>query len=196
MDTKQAYTDALRAIWPNDEDMVNYCSREADKIVSVAGRLLPIEKRKVEKRFCFGYSDCGQGPDYLSAIKSADNARNNADYFKRQNLKWYREYLDDIDSYNALALCPSYGRGPISCLTAYDWWEVLEAIGGEARLESLKGTTVRVNGREAYILTDADREIIREAYQQAMKAQEKKLDSYLKRYGLSKIQAWTYWLDD
>ena len=196
MENKEAYLEAIRGIYGNDQGMIDWCVKEAQTVVCVAGRLLPIEKRKVEKRFCFGYSDCGQGPDYMTATVRADNARNNPEYFKRENLKYYREWLDDIDGFNALSLCPSYGRGPISYLAAYDWWEVLDSVGGEARMEALKGTTVKVNGREAYILTDKDREIIREAYQQAMKAHEKKLDSYLKRYGTSKIQAWTWWLDD
>lgn len=197
MDNKEAYRDALRAIYGADQGMIDWCMKEAQTVVKVAEYLLPIEKRKVEKRFCFGYSDCGQGPEYLDAIRSADNARNNADYFKGQNLKWYREWLDDINGFNALALATTYSKSsPIRALTAFDWWEVLDAVGGEARMEDLKGTLVKINGREAYILTDADREIIREAYNQAMKAQEKKLDSYLKRYGTSKIHAWTYWLDD
>lgn len=192
-----AYREALQAIYGKDQEMIDYCMKQAETVVSVRGMLFPIEKRKVEKHFCFGYSDCGQGQDYLTAVMEADKARNDSGYFKTQNLKWYREWLDDINSFNALALATTYSKSsPIRSLTAFDWWEVLDAVGGEARMEDLKGTLVKINGREAYILTDADREIIREAYNQAMKAQEKKLDTYLKRYGTSKIKAWTYWLDD
>ena len=194
---KEAYREALQAIYADDQGMVEWCMKQAEIIVKVGQYLLPIEKRKVDKHFCFGYSDCGQGQDYLTALKGADNARNNPDYFKGQNLKYYREWLDDIDHFNALALTTSYGKeSAIRCLTPYDWLEVLDAVGGEARMEDLKGTLVKVNGREAYILTDDDRQIIRDAYIQAMKAQEKRLDAYLKRYGTSKIKAWTYWLDD
>lgn len=195
--TKQEYREALRVIYGEDQGMIDWCMKEAQTVVKVAEYLLPIDKRKVEKHFCFGYSDCGQGQDYLTAVMEADKARNSADYFKGQNLKWYREWLDDINGFNALALATTYSKAsPIRSLTAFDWWEVLDAVGGEARMEDLKGTLVKINGREAYILTDADREIVREAYNQAMKAQEKKLDAYLKRYGTSKIRAWTYWLDD
>ena len=197
MENKEAYREALREIYGKDQGMIDWCVKEADTVVSVAGYLLPIEKRKVEKRFCFGYSDCGQGEDYMTALRRADRARNSEAYFKAENLKWYRSWLEQIDGFNALALTITYGKSSIiRSLRAFDWWEALDAMGGEARMEALKGTLIKINGQEAYILTDADREIIREAYNQAMKRHEKKLDSYLKRYGTGKIQAWTYWLDD
>lgn len=194
---KQEYRDALESLWGDDKGMIDYCMKQAEIIVKVGQYLLPIEKRKIDKHFCFGYSDCGQGQDYFEALKGADNARNNPDYFKGQNLKYYRKLLDDIDHFNALALTTSCEKdSSIRCLTPFAWWEVLDAVGGEARMDDLKGTLVKVNGQEAYILTDEDRQIIRDAYIQAMKAQEKRLDSYLKRYGISKISVWTYWLDD
>ena len=194
---KQEYREALRAIYGNDQGMVDWCVNDAEIICKVGEYLLPIEKRKIEKRFCFGYSDCGQGEDYQTATKRADLARHSEAYFKQENLKHYKSWLGKIDSFNAIALTTTYGKdSPIRSLTAYPWWQVLEAVGGEAYMEALKGAVVEINGQKAYILTDADRQIIREAYEQAMKAQEKRCDSYLKRYGLSKILAWTFWLDD
>lgn len=174
-----AYREALQAIYGKYQDMIDYCMKQAEIVVSIRGMLFPIEKRKVEKRFCFGYSDCGQGPEYLDAIRSADNARNNADYFKGQNLNYYKSWIEKLDSTDAIALCESYGKhSPIRSLTAFDWWEALSCR------------------RDVYFLTDAERQTVREAFEQAMKAQEKKLDAYLKRYGTSKVKAWTYWLDD
>ena len=194
---KQEYREALQAIYGKDQSMIDWCVNDAELIVKVGEYLFPIDKRKVEKRFCFGYSDCGQGEDYQTATKRADLARHSEAYFKQENLKHYKSWLGRIDGFNALALTTCYGKDSvIRSLTAYPWWEVLEAVGGQAYMEALKGTVVEINGQKAYILTDANRQIIREAYEQAMKAQEKRCDSYLKRYGLSKIHSWTYWIDD
>lgn len=195
---KVAYRDALEALWGDDKGMIDYCMKQAYTIANVHGNLLPIEKQQIEKRFCFGYSDCGQGPDYLTAIRDADHARNNADYFKRANLADYTRHIEALaNSSDALALCNNCEKeSPICTLHAFRWWEVLDAVGGSARLEDLKGTIVKVRGRDAYILTDEDRATIRDAYEQAAKAHEKKVDAYLKRYGTSKIRAWTYWMDD
>ena len=194
---KQEYREALQAIYGNDQGMIDWCVNDAELIVKVQDYLLPIEKRKVEKRFCFGYSDCGQGEDYETAQKRASLARHSEAYFKQENLKYYRDKLAKIDGFNALALTTTYGKdSPIRSLTAYPWWQVLEAVGGQAYMDALKGAVVEINGQKAYILTDEDRQTVREAYEQAMKAQEKRCDSYLKRYGLSKIHAWTYWIDD
>ena len=194
---KQEYREALGIVYKLDKGMIDWCVNDAEIVCKVAGYLLPIEKRKLEKRFCFGYSDCGQGEDYQTAIKRADLARHSEAYFKQENLRHYKSWLGHIDGHNALALVTTYGKDSvIRSLRAYAWWEVLDAVGGQAYMEALKGAVVRINGQTAYILTDEDRQIIREAYEQAMKAQEKRCDSYLKRYGLSKIHAWTYWIDD
>lgn len=203
---RQEYREALQAIYGNgqgiaiygnNQGMIDYCMKKAELIVNIRGFLFPIEKRKVEKRFCFGYSDCGQGQDYLTAIREADKARNESGYFKAENLRYYTDWIENIKSGNPIALCERYSKlSPVRFLRCLRWVDVLDAVGGSARLEDLKGTMVQIDGMEVYILTDEEKEIVREAFEQAMKAHEKKLDSYLKRYGTSKIRAWTYWLDD
>lgn len=194
---KQAYREAVQAIFGKDQGMTEYLMREAELIVNIRGFLFPIEKRKVEKRFCFGYSDCGQGEDYLTAIRMADKARNGSGYFKAENLKYYTDWIENIKSGNPITLCETYSKlSPVRFLRCLRWMDVLDAVGGSARLEDLKGTMVEIDEREVYILTDEEKEIVREAFEQAMKAHEKKLDAYLKRYGTSKIRAWTYWLDE
>lgn len=196
-ETMQEYREALAAVWGNDQGMIDYCVNQAAFLGSIRGLLFAIEKRKVDKHFCFGYSDCGQGQDYLTAMRSADYARHNADYFKRENLKYYTDWIAKLETADAIGLCETYGKmSPIRGLRAFRWWEVLEAVGGEATLEGLKGADITINGIKVYILTDSERQTVREAYEQAMKAQERKLDSYLKRYGLSKIKVWTYWIDE
>ena len=41
-----------------------------------------------------------------------------------------------------------------------------------------------------------DREKLREAYRTERGEFAARLDAYLKRYGLSKVETWTYWLEE
>lgn len=52
------------------------------------------------------------------------------------------------------------------------------------------------DGRRVYIPTDDDRRRIAETYKKAAETHRKKVENYLKRYGLSKVNAWSYWRDE
>ena len=76
--------------------------------------------------------------------------------------------------------------------------KILDDLGGSANIEKLKlGQTISEigSGRAYRIITDEEAKIILDAYKQAAVAHRKKVDSYLKRYGLSKVHSWTYWRD-
>ena len=51
-------------------------------------------------------------------------------------------------------------------------------------------------GQEARPLTTEEIDIVIEAYKKARAAFEKRLNTYLKRYGMSKVETWTYWRDE
>ena len=44
-------------------------------------------------------------------------------------------------------------------------------------------------------LTESERAAVVAAYETELSKLNKRLDSYLKRYGLSKLKTWTYWQD-
>ena len=43
------------------------------------------------------------------------------------------------------------------------------------------------------LMTEEERQTVLSAYKQIREDFEKRLNTYLKRYGLSKIDTWTYW---
>ena len=45
-------------------------------------------------------------------------------------------------------------------------------------------------------LLSEDREKLREAYRTERGVFAARLDAYLRRYGLSKVETWTYWLEE
>lgn len=204
--TREINRDAIRAeyakIW-DTPDMVDYCTNKvAACAVLPSGELIPIEKRKIETRFCFGES----GYDYEEAIGAATLARTSKEYFKRENMKHFGEILQDIENHLHLAgnylmaIAAPYDN--TDCKIRYICFEkiskILDDLGGSAHLDSLKlGQTITEagSGRKYRILTDEEAKIILDACKKAASAHEKKVDAYLKRYGLSKVRAWTYWRD-
>lgn len=47
--------------------------------------------------------------------------------------------------------------------------------------------------RETYFLNDSENERLNNAIDKANAKFEKRLQTYLKKYGLSKVNTWTYW---
>lgn len=190
-------------IW-DDKKMVDYCTKKVAICVKLpGGELIPIEKQSIKKDFCFGES----GYDYEDAIRSAAAARTNQEYFIAENMEYFDEMLQDIE--NHIHLVGNYlmtisnsrysnDNSKIHYIRFEKITKILDDLGGSANIEELKlGQTISEigSGRAYRIITDEEAKIILDAYKQAAAAHRKKVDSYLKRYGLSKVNSWTYWRD-
>ena len=53
-----------------------------------------------------------------------------------------------------------------------------------------------LKGEKYHEISDADRKLIIAMYEQEKEKMSERLDAYLKRYGLSKLHVWTYWMDE
>jgi len=138
-----------------------------------AGDIVAIDKPSIETQFCFGES----GYDYDEAQEAAAYACKSQEYFKRENLKDLQRWIDLLDESSddpTRVVVKSKGNGISSVTWCGNSW-------------CLDGDMVEIS--------DADRVILLEAYRAAYAAFEKRLDTYLKRYGLSKVHSWTYWRD-
>lgn len=193
--------DAIRAefakAWKS-EKMISFCT---DKTAAVAvlpsGEWVTVDKQTIETRFCFGED----GYDYEEAAESAEVARTSESYFKRENMKHFSEWLFDINearnldrSRYALVIYVSQYTGQsedckLRSIGFKRMSDILDDLGGSAFLADLPGKVIK-----GYrIATAGDLDAIEAAYKEAATAHEKKVDAYLKRYGLSKVHAWTYW---
>lgn len=201
--------DMLRAEYAKawkDPRMVDYCT---NKVATVAvlpttGEIITFDKMSIETRFCFGES----GYDAEDARNMAAHARTSCDYFKDENMRAFKQWLDNLEDARtlggryALTICgPAYTGQTEDCKLRYIRLEriskVIDDFGGSAFLADLPGQTVTENGsgRKYRIATAEELEAITNACKQAAAAHEKKVDAYLKRYGTSKVHAWTYWRD-
>lgn len=148
------------------------------------GYFTKFKKQELQKSFCFGYSDFGQGMTEEEANETCANF--GAKEFKEYNLsKFDRMYEDELEQLGR------YKDVTLRCTErtdhAYTVCEVQD-----------KFTTPDPEHELTLEGEEADR--FREEYKTTVASLradfEKKINSYLKRYGVSKIRKWTYWADE
>lgn len=179
-----------RKVWGNDERMVKFCVGEVSGAVRLSnGGIAYVEKQKLDTSFCFGYSTCGQGAEYDEASKACHHASTSEDYFREQNTADLQRMIDMLngkdDSYGYhlyLQQKSSCSCGPINMyeLVLLRHWDY-EDHKEEYRYSELN---------------DEDRKVLIALYEDELAKMNKRITSYLKRYGLSKVRTWTYWVDE
>lgn len=197
-------TETLRAcfadIWKNNGKMVDYNMRDIAAACQLSnGMILTADKQRIEKNFCFGWSSCGEGPEFSEACRAERNATNGNSYFIRENMKWYEDRLRMLDEcgWYPLLVLHYYGQNETNPLRAICFRRLSELLTTNEFDDLKPGAMVKDDrGNPAYYPTADDIEQIRAMYEEAKEKHEKKVRAYLKRYGTSKVRTWTYWLDD
>lgn len=186
---RDEYRDELAKVWSNDARMIKFCLSEASQVVRLSGgELVPIEKRKIKTDFCFGYSTDYTGHEASDAQRAAMHAREDVEHFREKNLQELRAIVEAFD-----------GKHPREWVeyTPYIW----QKYSGAGNIWGFGWVPYydydrRPTGVEYREVTPADLETLRAAYVEELHKMEKRLNTYLKRYGLSNIHTWTYWRDE
>lgn len=191
-------------VWGTDHKMVDYCVGKVSRMAILpGGEIIVVDKERIETRFCFGES----GYDFDEAVAAAQHARTSADYFKRENMKRFDEWLSDLvdamgdDGRYKLCIMTGgayIGQGEACRLHNIElmrFTDIIDACGGSCYASELPERELEYRGRKFRVATREEHEIILQAYREAAKDHERKVDGYLKRYGTSKVHAWTYWRD-
>lgn len=185
-DLKKRYAEILAAdVWRNDQKMVDYCVKKAGYIVELEnGDIVAIEKPSIQKNFCFGYSDSRyDNEDYERAQNMADHARSNVDYFIEKNMEEINGEISLLEGEGSprwvYRIAVPYSGQPrdskLKDLWRLDMWDERSE-----KLPPLEGENLQR---------------VIEGYKAVRADFEKRLQSYLKRYGLSKVRSWSYWQD-
>ena len=193
------YLEILKTVYPRSQSMQEYCLSTVDEIVTLEnGLFFIIEKQKIETDFCFGYS-CStyDTEDYDRANRCVSKAYADEQYFIRENLKPYRNILDQLNDNTCVPVLRNHYSGNLSgnlksleFIRCWDWeMKLRQQSAREIAAEYLS------ENHPYYLLTESDIALVKSAYECAMQRQDKKVRAYLKRYGLSKIRAWSYWRD-
>ncbi len=172
--------------WTNNPKMIDYERKTIARIYQTEqGYLIAINKPKIETNFCFGYGQNGvsSGEDYKEAEKVRSHAAADTNYFLSENTKELRGIIEQIQKYELRTRTHYIGAPEHSRVKS------LETIDGYfTRLE-----TADRNGWE--VISEKDRAGLVDAYKKVLADFEKRLQTYLKRYGLTKLNTWTYLSD-
>lgn len=158
-----------------------YLDHTAEALKVDEKHFITFDKQDIEKSFCFGWS-CQGGTTYEEATDMCHNF-SEAD-FKVGNLKRFdNKYIHRLKAIE---------EKQIKLKREY-------VTSKESGAEIMYITTDRdVSGDMTLSVEDSTR--LREAYKQKVQDLrnefEKRLDAYLKKYGLSNIRRWTYCADD
>lgn len=186
----EEYKAEVSKIWKSDQRMIDYCCKKASAIIKLStGQLMEFETPKINTAFCFGYSDDMDGKDRKDALNMAEYARANEKYFKNRNLSDLREAIERYEGNDEerwlqpyiTHLYRDYGVNIVTIVWLSDW--------------DAKDSAWQYNN-DLTPLKKEDRQLILNAYKKELEKFEKRLNTYLKRYGLSKVRSWTYWRDE
>lgn len=180
---KQEYEEILKTeVWEGSPDMVKHCMKNIGHIVELEnGDIVVLDKPTIKKRFCFGYSCSPHDTEsYDNANKMVDHARASEDYFRKENLKQIENKIERLKDetrarfkWGIMANYREDNSSKLKTLYQYDQFD----------------------GKEHTEATADDINRVIEGYKEVKKAFEKRLSTYLKRYGLKHVHAWSYWRD-
>lgn len=179
---KERLANAERLNWKN-ESMIKYIVDKTMLLFELRGNIVPIEKKSVQTRFCFGYSDYIPD-DYDNANRMAAHATESEKYFLRKNHRdaGYARTIELLNDGRFKAVAYRNNRNPEApmSINMCNWYDI-----------EVKGIP-----NNAFILTDEETQAYKRKLAEACVLHQKKLAAYLKRYGLSKVESWTYWQDE
>lgn len=149
------------------------------------GDIAVINKPHIKKDFCFGYGYCGMSTleDEERASDMVVHANTSEVYFINKNMEDLDRQIDRLYSPRMVAYkgIPYHGQPKDSKLKGIYFFDETEKDQAED-----KGL-VKMSKREVDAMIDG--------YTEMKRIFKKRLDKYLKRYGLSKVNAWSYLRD-
>lgn len=191
---KQEYLSLLETC--TSKRMLDYYKKTYQEVIKLeSGYFYAVEKQGIQKSFCFGHGQNGVSTEdeQAAAFAMEKIATTNFDYFINENLQNINRQIEDIKNpQNVIGLneTEKYNSVWICCIKSYEL----------PYFEKSKDTGVFRNPQnpwETYtrIATEQERANIIEAMENVKHDLEKRLNVYLKKYGLSKIHTWTYLVD-
>lgn len=181
---KEEYRALLEDAWRGDDSMVEYCLKNTDLLVKLDnGIMVAINKPRIETSFCFGYRlSSSDTEEYDSALAKALHAMESEEHFMKANFKGLDDMIAHLsDRQHDLYLVNHYynqTNNKLKSIKSFQW-------------------TCKPQDMTGYdLMSDRQREALIDAYNVERERFTKRLKSYLKRYGLSKVRAWTYWEDE
>ena len=194
----EEYMAEMKKVW-TDKRMLDYERKQFSGAVRLQnGGMVYFTKPSIENRFCF--HDEGPQYDYYCELM-ADKDTRLRDHFLHANLDSMDEMIRALEcnchfpdnEYHSSYYCKTWYlnresyAGETEQLNLYDFHALREYDVNNEPWRYKPGTYEK--------MTEADRLTILAGMRRERDKFEKRLQTYLKRYGTSKIHTWTYWAD-
>lgn len=154
-----------------------WIAHDMDSAIPTSAGCVVFDKRHLKKSFCFGYDPSTES--FNRAQEMARIAANDPQYFISKNLEWYDNLLETLESGDNY-YASSYNNYPDA--------PFVDIIN--ARMEYV------INDKDLKIkhgqFSKEDTENLIKFVKKLREKQEKRCNTYLKKYGLNKIKTWTY----
>lgn len=166
-------------IWQGDEGMQKYCMKKVSNCIKTSfGGLVVFEKPDIKTNFCFGYYDDEES--YNIAQEACKNVGESQ--FLHENLEEMKGILQRLEGADKAKLYLTRLYKGSNIFNFYFYTPV--------QLDEIQR-----RGGEYIKATEEDITKIYTAQKEEFVKFEKRLKSYLKRYGTSKLNTWTYYAD-
>lgn len=178
--TKERKEEILKKYTADHSD-INYYANIASYIWEVNGGFVIIDKPKIETSFCFNDEDEAAMEIYNHFTE---------EYFLKENLKEIEKEIENIKGKTEeMKQEPPYMTNGTMYLVRNDrnLRQHLEYITPQFEY------TVKQNPQNYTKMTEKQLEEYLEILKNEKKKFEKRLNGYLKRYGVKKCKTWTYW---
>ena len=174
--------------------MYNYCvGKLSNELELENGLILKFEKPSIETHFCYGYSLSNVDTEsYDTANKNAENATKDIINFINENIeqsglqKLYKKlkkadtvYYSNCNNNGIVSVGSLYDQND-ECRFRYDYGENSEYYKRYITGKLSKSDVQKIIAKVA----------------EELQKFVKRLNTYLKRYGLSKVHSWSYWRDE
>jgi hypothetical protein len=146
--------------------------------IKLRGKYYLIDKPSINNRFCFH----DEGPNYeFYKHLMEDKEKRLAEYFKSENLAQFDRHIERITDGEGY----SKDKRIWINTTCYD----------SAKAELCFYSSYGDPDRGYELCTEEEKGLILKGLRYGRELFAKRLDAYLKRYGVSKLHTWTYWAD-
>lgn len=193
LELKEKFRKCIEEIWKNDTHMVEWCMQKADNLIELSnGCIIEIEKPTIKKDFCFSHGFCGVSTEEetKNANDMAKYAKENTEYFMEKNLANINRILKDLETYNEVGIFAKYSRqatdNKLRSFVASEYGFDFEHYGYLSDIKTYNNFEV---------ISKEDVQKIIQGYNEVKQAFIKRLNTYLKKYGMSKVRTWTFLSD-
>jgi hypothetical protein len=172
--TREEYIEEMQRYYKSP-GMIKYLLKEFSSLCEFSdGHYVVFNKPTIKTRFCFGYNDRLPN-DSERASRVCDMVSKNEEYFIEENLKELENKINNIKKYPVYIMKALFDQPEsikMCCLCFNDDYGAKKDI------------IRRLNADE--------RDVLLAACEEEKRKFLKRLKTYLKRYGLSKIHSWTF----